>query len=170
MQFLVSWCNGSTSVFDTVSPRSSRGETNMKKVCVSGGFDPVHIGHLRMFEDAKKLGDYLIVIVNNDNWLVSKKGYHFMQESDRKEIIQAFRCVNEVVITSHREDSTDMSVCDELLKIKPDIFANGGDRKSDNIPEYKLCIENGIHMEFNVDGEKIMSSSELINSCLTKNI
>lgn len=133
-----------------------------KIVCVSGGFDPVHVGHLRMFLEAKKLGDYLIVIVNNDNWLRTKKGYNFMKEEDRKEIIEGFTCVDEVVLTKHSENCTDMSVCESLKEIQPHIFANGGDRKSDNIPEYQLCNELGIEMVFNVGGEKIRSSSEMV--------
>lgn len=132
-------------------------------VAVSGGFDPVHIGHVRMFQEAKKLGDYLIVIANNDNWLKLKKGYAFMPEEERKEIIEAFGCVDEVVLTFHEPGTTDMSVCKELEAIKPDIFANGGDRKADNIPEYEVCERLGIKMEFNVGhGGKVQSSSDLV--------
>lgn len=135
----------------------------MKKIVVSGGFDPVHVGHLRMFQEAKRLGDYLIVILNNDNWLKKKKGYAFMPEAERKEIIEGFECVNEVILTSHEENDEDVSVCRELKQIKPDIYANGGDRKADNIPEYKLCNKLNIEMVFNVGGGKIQSSSELVN-------
>lgn len=135
----------------------------MRTICVSGGFDPIHIGHLRMFQEARELGDKLIVVVNNDNWLRIKKGYNFMVEDDRKEIILGFGCVDQVVLTSHSKDSTDMSVCEELRLIKPDVFANGGDRKADNIPEYLLCEELGIEMVFNIGGEKIRSSSELVS-------
>ena len=92
-----------------------------KIVVVSGGFDPVHIGHLRMFEEAKKLGDYLIVILNNDNWLKKKKGYIFMPENERMEILKGFRAIDEVVLTSHKESPTDMSVCNELISIHPHI-------------------------------------------------
>lgn len=135
----------------------------MKRVAVSGGFDPVHIGHVRMFQEAKKLGDHLIVIVNNDNWLKLKKGYNFMPEAERKEIIEALACVDEVVLTFHEPGTTDMSVCRELASIKPDIFANGGDRKEDNIPEYAVCNELGIEMVFNVGfGGKVQSSSDLV--------
>lgn len=135
----------------------------MKRVAVSGGFDPVHIGHVRMFQEAKKLGDHLIVIANNDNWLRAKKRYNFMGEQERKEIIEAFGCVDEVILTEHGENPEDMSVCAELAKIKPDIFANGGDRKEDNVPEYDVCKELGIEMVFNVGhGGKVQSSSELV--------
>ena len=113
-------------------------------VAVSGGFDPVHIGHVRMFEEAKALGDRLVVIMNNDNWLRKKKGYVFMDEVERREIVEALRAVDGVVVTEHTADTDDMSVCDALRKVRPDIFANGGDRKHDNIPEVAVCDELGI--------------------------
>lgn len=132
-------------------------------VAVSGGFDPVHIGHVRMFEEAKRLGDELVVIVNNDNWLRKKKGFAFMPEQDRKEIIEAFRCVDRVIFTNHPENPDDMSVCAELRSLHPDVFANGGDRKADNIPEYILCEEQGIAMVFGIGhGGKIRASSDLL--------
>jgi cytidyltransferase-like protein len=132
-------------------------------VAVSGGFDPVHIGHIRMFQEAKKLGDKLVVILNNDNWLCAKKGYIFMPEQERKEIIEAITGVDEVVLTSHSPNPIDMSVCAELKKIKPDIFANGGDRKLDNIPEVPVCKAIGCKMVFNVGrGGKVQSSSWLL--------
>ncbi len=135
----------------------------MKVVAVSGGFDPVHIGHVRLFQEAKKLGDELVVIINNDNWLRTKKGFAFMSSEDRKEIIEAFRYVDRVYITTHEENSLDTSVCRELETIRPDIFANGGDRHHDNIPEYVLCQRLGIEMAFNVGaGGKIRSSSDLV--------
>ncbi|HTY39760.1 MAG TPA: adenylyltransferase/cytidyltransferase family protein, partial [Candidatus Paceibacterota bacterium] len=70
-------------------------------VAVSGGFDPIHVGHVRMFNEAKKLGDKLVVILNNDNWLRAKKHHIFMPEEQRKEIIEAIGSVDEVVITGH---------------------------------------------------------------------
>lgn len=135
----------------------------MKKVVVSGGFDPFHAGHLRMFRAARKLGDYLIVVLNNDNWLRKKKGCEFMPEEERKEIIEELRCVDEVILTKHGLNDEDVSICKSLEEIQPDIYANGGDRKADNIPEYGLCQEIGIEMVFNVGGGKIQSSSELVN-------
>lgn len=134
----------------------------MTVVAVSGGFDPVHIGHIRLLEEAKKLGDKLIVILNNDNWLKKKKGFVFMNEQERAAVLRAIRWVDEVITTSHPENTTDMSVCNELQKLKPDIFANGGDRKADNIPEYDLCEREGVKMVFNVGGGKAQSSSELV--------
>ena len=132
-------------------------------VAVSGGFDPIHIGHLRLFEAAKKLGDELVVILNNDNWIKKKKGKSFMSEDERREIVKAIKWVDRVVVTGHAYDSSDMSVCKELEEIRPDIFANGGDRFPDNIPEVATCEKNGIRMEFAVGrGGKIQSSSWLI--------
>lgn len=136
----------------------------MKTIAVSGGFDPIHIGHIRMFIEAKKLGDKLIIILNNDNWLKKKKGYAFMHENERKEILNALECVDEVILTKHKENDDDVSVCSSLKEIKPDIYANGGDRKADNIPEYKLCDELSIKMIFNIGGGKIQSSSELVSN------
>lgn len=133
-----------------------------KAVMVSGGFDPIHIGHIRMFQEAKKLGDKLIVVINNDNWLRKKKGKEFMSEMDRKEIIEALACVDKVFLSSHCENTDDMSVCEEIKKVRPDIFANGGDRFADNIPEFKLCNDLKIGMVFNVGvGGKVRSSSDL---------
>ena len=132
-------------------------------VAVSGGFDPIHIGHVRMFEKAKKFGDKLVVIINNDHWLVSKKGYVFMPEKERKEIIASFPAVDKVILTSHKPGDSDRSVCRELAKLKPAIFANGGDRKSTkDIPEVAVCEQHGIKMVFNVGkGGKVQSSSWL---------
>jgi D-beta-D-heptose 7-phosphate kinase/D-beta-D-heptose 1-phosphate adenosyltransferase len=139
-------------------------KTKKKVVAVSGGFDPVHIGHVRMFEEAKKLGDELVVILNNDAWLALKKGYAFMPEHERKEVIEAFSAVDCVVLTFHEPGTTDMSVCRELEHLRPDIFANGGDRKEDNIPEYAVCERLGIEMIFNIGhGGKVQSSSWLID-------
>ncbi len=133
-------------------------------VAVSGGFDPVHIGHIRMFQEAKKLGDELIVILNNDNWLKVKKGIAFMPQEERKEIIEALECVDCVVLTNHPQNPTDMSVCRELCEIKPHIFANGGDRVKENIPEVATCESIGCKMVFNVGaGGKVQSSSWILN-------
>lgn len=140
-------------------------------VAVSGGFDPIHVGHAHMFKAAKKLGDELVVILNNDHWLRAKKGYVFMLEKERKELLSALRAVDKVVLTSHKKDDSDRSVCKELQKIRPDIFANGGDRdrtdaknKSSSLnPEQTLCRRLGIKMVFNIGrGGKVQSSSWLL--------
>lgn len=132
-------------------------------VAVSGGFDPVHIGHARLFQEAKKLGDELVVILNNDNWLRKKKRHVFMPEQERKEMLQALRAVDRVILTSHEEDPRDMSVAAELAELKPDIFANGGDRFADNVPEVAVCKRIGCKMVFRVGrGGKVQSSSWLL--------
>lgn len=137
-------------------------------VAVSGGFDPLHIGHVRMFRSAKKIGDRLVVILNNDNWLIKKKGYIFMPENERKEVIEALAFVDKVIITRHPPSPEDMSVCAELKRLKPHIFANGGDRKLDNIPEVAVCKELGCKMVFNIGrGGKIQSSSWLVDKIKT---
>ncbi len=146
-------------------PAQRRGAAKKVVVAVSGGFDPVHIGHVRMFAHARALGDELVVILNNDNWLKKKKGYAFMPEKERKEVLEALRAVDRVVITKHKPDDEDASVVRALREIKPDIFANGGDRKLDNIPEVAVCNAIGCDMVFNVGkGGKIQSSSWLLKN------
>jgi cytidyltransferase-like protein len=143
----------------------------MKTVAISGGFDPVHVGHIEMMKEAKALGDKLVVIVNNDNWLVAKKDFAFMPEKERKAIIEAIRYVDEVVLTSHPQNPTDMSVCKELEALKPDIFANGGDRKPDQdpVPEVELCNRLRIQLVYNVGKSgKIQSSSDLVKKAKEK--
>ncbi|MEO5634971.1 MAG: adenylyltransferase/cytidyltransferase family protein, partial [Candidatus Paceibacterota bacterium] len=134
-----------------------------------GGFDPVHIGHARLFADAKRLGDKLVVVINNDHWIRLKKGEGFMSAKDRAELIAAFEDVDEVRISKHTKNTRDMSVCKELLEIKPHIFANGGDRTYDNIPEVAVCQAIGCKMVFNVGkGGKIRSSSDLLKKYSNK--
>lgn len=128
----------------------------MKKVAVSGYFDPIHVGHLEYLRLAKELGDYLIVIVNNDYQCELKKGKSFMAEEDRVEIVKALGIVDEVFLAVDK----DRSVCASLERLRPDIFANGGDRSVGEIPESKVMEKYNIKM---VDGlgDKIRSSSSL---------
>ncbi|MDP2641145.1 MAG: adenylyltransferase/cytidyltransferase family protein [Candidatus Yanofskybacteria bacterium] len=136
-------------------------------VAVSGGMDPLHAGHVRLVKEARKLGDELVVILNNDNWLKAKKGFVFMPQNERKEVLEALRWVDRVVITEHESLPQDMSVCRELKKLKPNIFANGGDRTRSNIPEVRVCKEIGCKMVFNVGrGGKVQSSSWLLKNFL----
>ena len=132
-------------------------------IVVSGGFDPIHVGHLRMFKEASELAPKLIVIVNNDNFLIEKKGYVFMPIAERIEIIEGFGVVDMVVESVDK----DLTVCETLQwlakKENVIIFANGGDRNNtDAIPEADVCRENKIAMKFNVGGGKIQSSSSLV--------
>ena len=128
----------------------------MKVVAISGYFDPIHVGHLEYINMAKKLGDKLVVIVNNNYQCELKKGKPFMDEKDRVTIVSNLKNVDEVFL-SIDEDKT---VCASLEKIKPDIFANGGDRKNYEIPESVICKKYDIKI---IDGlgEKIRSSSDL---------
>lgn len=137
-------------------------------VAVSGGFDPVHIGHVRLFQAARRLGDRLVVILNNDHWLKKKKGYIFMPQGERKELLESIRWVDGVVLTKHPSNPEDMSVNEALLRIRPDIFANGGDRTKKNIPEVPVCEKIGCKMVFGVGrGGKVQSSSWLVGRYLS---
>jgi len=133
----------------------------MKTVVVSGYFNPIHRGHVSLFKEARKLGEKLIVIVNNDKQVLIKGSQAFMDEEERKYILESIRYVDEVVV-SIDEDGTQ---CRTLEMLKPDIFANGGDRKNtSDIPEAKVCERLGIQMIFNVGGDKTQSSSWLLGS------
>ena len=131
--------------------------TNKKiSVAVSGYFDPIHVGHLEYLKMTKELGNFLIVIVNNNQQCILKKGKSFMDENDRVEIVRALGIVDKVFLSI----DTDRTVCKSLEEIKPDIFANGGDRSTDEVPETFICKKYNIKM---IDGlgDKIRSSSSL---------
>ena len=129
-----------------------------KIVAVSGGFDPIHVGHIRMIQEASELGN-VVVIANSDEWLLRKKGYIFMKYEERKEILMSIKGVTNVFKASD-EDGT---VCRSLKVIKPDIFANGGDRKEGNVPEYEVCERLGVELRFGIGGDdKPQSSSWLV--------
>jgi rfaE bifunctional protein nucleotidyltransferase chain/domain len=134
------------------------GEHNMKIVACSGYFNPLHKGHVEYLEKAKSLGDKLVVIVNSDHQRALKGSKEFMSQEERMIIIKALRCVDEVVLSV----DTDGTVCESLRLVKPHIFAKGGDRFANEIPEAKVCDELGITM---VDGlgNKIQSSSWLLD-------
>jgi cytidyltransferase-like protein len=128
-------------------------------VAVSGGFDPIHVGHIRMIKEAASMGDGVIVIANSDEWLIRKKGYAFMTYKERQEILYSIKGVVDVFEAKDADDT----VCESLRLIKPAVFANGGDRKKGNVPEYKVCNELDIEMRFSVGGsEKPQSSSWLV--------
>lgn len=129
-----------------------------KMIMVSGGFDPPHIGHVRMFKEAAKWGD-VVVAINSDEWLMRKKGYVFMPWDQRAEIIREFASVSVVIDF----DDSDNTACDAIRKFKPDAFANGGDRKKENTPEMDLCDELGTQMLWGIGGkDKPQSSSWLV--------
>ena len=126
----------------------------MKTVAISGYFDPIHVGHLEYIELSKRMGDYLVVIVNNNHQCKLKKGKHFMDESDRIKIVESIKGVDEVFLSI----DSDKTVCKSLEKIKPDIFTNGGDRHNQEIPESIVCKKYGIELLDGM-GKKIRSSS-----------
>lgn len=128
------------------------------KVAISGGCDPIHVGHVRMIQQAAEYGD-VIVILNSDEWLMRKKGFVFMTWQERAEIISAIKGVVKVVPV----DDSDGTVCEELLRIKPHYFANGGDRTDINTPEKQICIDNDITMIWGIGGGKVQSSSDLVS-------
>ena len=130
-----------------------------KIICISGGFDPLHVGHVRMMEAASEYGD-VFVILNSDEWLMTKKGYMFMTFDERKEIIGSIGVVHAVIDV----DDDDGTVCEALERIRPSYFGNGGDRLSDNVPEVEVCKKFDIDMVWNLGGEKIQSSSDLVRS------
>jgi len=128
-------------------------------IAVSGGFDPIHKGHVQMIREAAEYGK-VIVILNSDEWLVRKKGYKFMSFEERAYIAGSIKGVT--VVTN--VDDSDGTVCKALEKFKPDYFANGGDRYDTNTPEMEVCDRLGIKMLWNIGGGKTQSSSELVNS------
>jgi cytidyltransferase-like protein len=134
----------------------------MKTIMVSGGFDPVHIGHIKMIEEAAKWGS-VIVVINSDEWLMRKKGYIFMPWHERVCIMGNIKGVHLVTGT----DDTDGTVCEAIGYHRPDAFANGGDRKKDNTPEMEMCDELGIQMLWGIGGkDKPQSSSWLVNKAM----
>ena len=126
----------------------------MKRIAISGGFDPIHPGHIAMIEDAAKYGE-VHIIANSDEWLIRKKGFFFQPWVDRKKILEAY------TPHIHAVDDADGTVCEALRRIKPDLFGNGGDRGKGNTPELSVCEELGIEPVFELGGGKYSSSSAL---------
>ena len=132
-------------------------EKERDTVMVSGGFDPVHAGHIRMIRDAAQYGD-VIVVANSDQWLFRKKGFVFMEFERRVEILNA---IKGVILVDSVNDS-DGTVCEAIRRLKPTFFANGGDRGRNNTPEQAVCEEIGVKLLWGIGGtEKVQSSSEL---------
>ena len=128
-----------------------------KIIALSGGCDPLHIGHVRMINHAATYGQ-VVIILNSDAWLMRKKGYVFMPYEERAEILTSLRSVAAV----RKVDDADGTVCEALKRIMPDYFGNGGDRTNKNTPEKELCEKLGIELVWNLGGGKIQSSSELV--------
>lgn len=134
----------------------------MRVVIVTGGFDPLHSGHIEYFKAAKELGDHLVVGVNSDAWLARKKGKAFMPFEERCAIIKELDCVNEVIGFNDDDDTACAAIFQVLSTVGSQtkvIFANGGDRTKDNIPE---MIYNDVEFAFGVGGEDKKNSSSWI--------
>jgi D-beta-D-heptose 7-phosphate kinase/D-beta-D-heptose 1-phosphate adenosyltransferase len=134
-------------------------------VTTSGGFDPMHVGHLRCIQESALIASArnvpLVVIVNGDGFLQRKKGYAFMPEMERAEIIAGVRGVDAVVLW---DDGTQF-VTGALEILRPVVFTKGGDRDSAaNVPEFDLCERIGCKVMFGVGGGKVQSSSDLVRS------
>ena len=139
----------------------------MKKIIIlSGGFDPLHIGHLKMFKAAKEQADIIIVGANSDHWLTRKKGQPFMIHDERLEILKAIKYID-YVYTFNDDDDT---ACDLIKKVIEKyenheveiLFGNGGDRTVTSTPEIEFCNQNGVQLLWKIGGGKIQSSSNLI--------
>ena len=134
----------------------------MKIAVVSGGFDPIHSGHIQYFDSAKKFGDKLIVALNSDDWLISKKEKFFMPFNERKAIIENLKMVDEVISFEDDKNGSCINALQYLKKEYPKdkiIFCNGGDRNQGNIPEMQV---EGIEFEFEVGGSNKANSSSWI--------
>lgn len=129
----------------------------MATIMLSGGFDPLHPGHIRMFKAAAKHGD-VVVALNSDDWLKRKKGFAFQNWDQRAEILSALSAVRDVTGV----DDGDGTVCEALRRRKPEFFGNGGDRGPGNTPELAVCAELGIMPVFDLGGGKLASSSDLL--------
>jgi len=137
-----------------------------KIVLVTGGFDPIHSGHIAYFREAKKLGDELVVGINSDAWLTRKKGSSFMPMSERLEIIKCLSMVDRVIeFTSDMDNDNSSRACiRNVLSLYPNdevIFANGGDRTNVNIPEMDIT-ESRLSFAFSVGGDDKKNSSSWI--------
>lgn len=144
------------SLEELVDIRSTLGRI----VCASGGFDPIHPGHLTYLVDSKEYGDSLVVIVNGDAFLTAKKGRPFMNLVTRCKIISCVRNVDYVIPFEIRNDLT---ISAALRLIRPHVFTKGGDRTGkENIPEWQVCEDLGIDLITQVGDQKEWSSSDFL--------
>ena len=155
-------------IFESVEDLRTHADIyNERLIVTSGGFDPMHVGHLRCLIESANLTQEiggktrLAVIVNGDGFLLRKKGYAFMPEAERMEIIAGVKGVDYVVPW----DDGGQTVTGALAVLKPFAFTKGGDRDAaSNVPEFELCEQMGTQVIFKVGGGKIQSSSTLVES------
>ena len=136
-------------------------------IIVSGGFDPVHKGHIRMFREAANLGHQVIIGLNSDEWLTRKKGKPFMDWNERAEILESCKFVTQV-LSMDDSDDTASDIIRQVAKLYKGqdmniYFANGGDRGKGNVPELDVCKDLNVVMLWGIGGGKIQSSSWSIN-------
>jgi D-beta-D-heptose 7-phosphate kinase/D-beta-D-heptose 1-phosphate adenosyltransferase len=144
-----------------------------KTILLSGGFDPLHIGHVQMMQNAAKIAR-VIVAVNTDEWLMRKKGYIFMPEAQRIQIVQAIEGVDYAFsmrdmppIGDNPGSDDDNTACAAIRYLSPDFFGNGGDRKLGAVPEDDVCASYGCKQIYGLGGnDKPQSSSWLVNSAM----
>ena len=135
----------------------------MRVVIVSGGFDPIHSGHIEHFKEAKKLGDILIVGLNSDEWLTRKKGKPFLPLEERLAVVKSMRPVDSAVPFNDDNDSSIDLIKKALVLFDDVLFANGGDRTQDNIPEiYEFDKDPRVQFAFGVCGTHKQNSSSWI--------
>jgi len=139
--------------------------TNPKVVVATGGFDPIHSGHIEYLKEARKLGDILVVGVNSDQWLTRKKGYPFMPSTERVSIVKELECVDHCILFDDTDGSASHAI-DNAKLLYPNshiIFSNGGDRTINNIPEQESFKDDPtVQFVFGVGGNFKMNSSSWI--------
>jgi|TARA_R110002012_G_scaffold281023_1_gene469992 cytidyltransferase-like protein len=141
----------------------------MRVVAISGYFNPIHSGHIDYIQAAKQLGDVLIVIVNSDEQVKLKGSVPFQSEQERQKIASSIKGVDHAVISIDKDGTVCETLKQQYIKYGNDYFfesmtfCNGGDRKEGGVPEDVLTSQLGIRMAYNVGGEKVQSSSNLIS-------
>lgn len=136
-------------------------------VVLSGGFDPLHEGHIAMFRNSKKLFDYVVVGLNSDSWLARKKGKPFQSFSTRLSVLASIKYIDEVISFDDTDNSAIALIkqCQDKFPNSTITFGNGGDRSNHNYPEYSYCIENGVRLHDELGGsDKKNSSSSLLTA------
>jgi len=143
----------------------------MKKydiMILSGGFDPIHKGHVRLFKAAKNMADKVIIGLNSDKWLVKKKEKVFMNYAERAEILMAFKYVDQI-IAFNDDDGTAMDLLVRIQRLYPECnlaFGNGGNRTENNVPEKGFCNAYKIDLIWQLGGGKVQNSDKLIEALI----